>query len=141
MTTLLVSLYERHAQNILNGLKTIELRKSKPKHLLENHNLPCNIFLYETKPTSAIVGHANVIKIEKLSAFQWCEKKENLCLTEEEIVAYLNGKPGYGLRIANPRRLKTPISLDEMKKWGIIPPQGYYYLSSEMAFKLLRNAI
>ena len=141
MATLLISLYERHSENILNGLKTIELRKSKPKCLLENNNLPCNIFFYQTKPVSAIVGHANVIEIEKFSAFQWCEKKENLCLTEEEIITYLKEKEGYGLRIANPRRLKTPISLDEMKKWGIIPPQGYYYLSSEMAFKLLRNAI
>ena len=141
MRTLLISLYERHSQNILNGLKTIELRKSKPTKLLESCSLPCNIFLYETKPTSAIIGVANVIGVENFTPFEWCKKHKDLCLTEQEIISYLNGKPGYGLKVNNARRLKTPISLSQMKKWGITPPQGYYYLSSEMALELLKNVV
>lgn len=82
MTTLLLPLHPQHSKNILDGKKTIELRKVSPRHELPdflpsgkfNRNgilLPSffQILIYETKPTAAIVGIVKPVKtLEKLVA-------------------------------------------------------------------------
>lgn len=145
METLLISLHPRHAQNILSGKKTIELRKKELRTRLEDadtslgyrRSLTFNrILIYETLPTAAIIGSCEVAGVICKNAQTFCnDYQSSLCLTAREIWDYLGDKAGYGIRIKNPQKI-TPIPLSKMREVGINPPQGYRYLNDEMIEKL-----
>lgn len=129
METLLISLHPRHSQNILEGRKTIELRKKRPRD--------CHyILIYETLPTAAIIGYCNAEEIVGRYTDQWCyDFASKLCLTPTEIRNYLGDRMGYGIRVKNPQRI-TPIPLSKMREVRILPPQGFRYLSDTDLEKL-----
>lgn len=128
METLLISLHPRHAQNILSGKKTIELRKKEPRSI-------DRVLFYETVPTAAIVGWFEVSGVLVYKQIEWIGKQDDLQLTEQEIKDYLKHKSGYGIVIWQPQKI-TPIPLSKMREVDINPPQGYRYLNDEMIEKL-----
>ena len=128
METLLLSLHPRHAQNILSGKKTIELRKQDPRE----HS---RILIYETLPVAAIVGYCESLKILCLFTSEWVKSKDELCLTSAEIKKYLGDRMGYGIKLRNPQRI-SPIPLSKMREARILPPQGYRYLQDADLEKL-----
>ena len=142
MDTLLISLHPRHSQNIILGKKTIELRKTKPRmRNLESRLVPKkslafrNILIYETTPTSEIVGYCQAWDWGALLASEWTKHSTDLCLSAEEIENYLGSRMGYGIRIRKPQQI-TPIPLPKMRELGIAPPQGFCYLNNEMIERL-----
>jgi predicted transcriptional regulator len=145
MDTLLISLHPRHAQNILSGQKTIEIRKKSPKAIAPVF-FPGNkqglipkfkkILMYETKPTAAIVGSIQPIEICGRTCGEWYNFTSELCLSVNEIEEYLGGYCGWGIKVENPQ-LITPIPLSKMRDLNITPPQGYRYLSDELVEQLL----
>jgi predicted transcriptional regulator len=145
MDTLLISLHPRHAQNILSGQKTIEIRKRSPK-AIKPVFFPGNkqglipkfkkILMYETKPTAAIVGSIVPIEIIEKTCGEWYNFTSELCLSVSEIEQYLGGYFGWGIKVENPQ-LITPIPLSKMRELNITPPQGYRYLSDELVEQLL----
>jgi predicted transcriptional regulator len=93
--------------------------------------------IYEILPTASIVGWFEVSGVLVHKSDEWTEKtdwciarQEDLQLTREEILNYLGQKPGYGIVIWQPKRI-TLILLLKMREVGILPPQGYRYLSEE----------
>jgi predicted transcriptional regulator len=56
MRDIVASIHPRHAQAILDGTKTVELRRKVWRMGAEIDRM----FLYETAPTSALVGHVRV---------------------------------------------------------------------------------
>jgi predicted transcriptional regulator len=137
MDTLLISLHPRHSQNILSGKKTIELRKTKPRLrepgsiLVSKKSLAFrNILIYQTTPTAEITGYCQAVDLCALPSCEWVQHLTDLCLSSEEIENYLGDRMGYGIRIRNPKRI-MPIPLVTMREAGILPPQGYRYLSEE----------
>jgi predicted transcriptional regulator len=139
MSTLLLSLHLQHSQNILNGKKTIELRKTSPQHYKhQGITLPkfTQILIYETKPTAAIVGLTTPTEILEHTCSEWHEFTSELCLSVSEIEEYLGGYCGWGIKVENPQ-LITSIPLSKMRDLNITPPQGYRYLSDELVEQLL----
>lgn len=139
MKTLLISIYPRHSQNILAGRKSIELRKS-PFKQKDGSPVFDRLLIYETHPTSAIVGYCKAVEVMEKSSFEWTrDYKDNLCLTSKEIYDYLHdhmgGRMGFGIKLRNPQKI-TPIPLSRMRELGISAPQGYRYISAEMIEKL-----
>ena len=129
MNILLLSLHPRHSQNIFTQKKTIELRKQKPRQV-------GHILIYETLPTAAIIGYCEVEKILCMDAEAFCASHQSeLCLSCQEIRSYLEEKIGYGIKIKNHQAI-APIPLSKMRKAGILPPQGFRYLSTDMSVKL-----
>ena len=128
MDTLLISLHPRHSQNIFGGKKTIELRKREPRSVDK-------VLIYETLPTAAIIGWFEVSGFLVYKAIEWCGRQQDLQLTEQEIKNYLTQKSGYGIVVWQPRRI-APIPLSKMREVGILPPQGYRYLSEELIAQL-----
>jgi predicted transcriptional regulator len=91
---------------------------------------------YETTPTAEIVGYCESVEILCKDAQTFCNNyQSSLCLNSREIWDYLGDRMGYGIRIRNPKRI-TPIPLSMMREAGILPPQGFRYLSDEMIEKL-----
>jgi predicted transcriptional regulator len=130
MNILLISLHPRHSQNVFDNKKTIELRKRGVRE--ENRQPAFNrILIYETSPTAEIVGYCEPVEILWKDAQTFCNNyKNSLCLTSREIWDYLGDRMGYGIRIRNPQKI-TPIPLAQMREVGILPPQGYRYLSDK----------
>ena len=56
---ILISLKPKHAANIFEGEKTVELRKRRPR--IEPGT---RIWIYATAPTAAIKGYANLVQIQ-----------------------------------------------------------------------------
>lgn len=68
MKSILISIKPEYVEKILNGEKTIEIRKTKP-----NIELPCKVYIYCTKP-------------KKWYAFSsWCAASNELVWKTKEI--------------------------------------------------------
>lgn len=136
METLLISLYPRHANNILSGRKIYELRKNPPRFQRGLNSLAFGkILIYATMPIGAIVGICDPFSVTEQNASMWCNYSDQLCLSHEEIKNYLGDRMGYGIRIRKPKKI-TPIPLSKMREVGILPPQGYRYLTEADLEKL-----
>ena len=129
MNFVLMSIHKRHADNILDGLKDLELRKTAPE-------TPCVLFLYETKNgdgAGAVVGMAichSVLTIRRESSPPWSGRNVALakraCITTEDFEKYL----GYGtlraLELEKALRFNPPI---ELKFFGLErAPQSWQYI-------------
>lgn len=128
----LISIQPNYVTKILNGKKTIELRK-KP--------FPANggvrIWIYTTSPTSAIEASAFVSTVEVDTPENIWNKYKNRCgVTKDEFDAYYAGSTkAYALHISDAKRLSKnkKVKLDELKKLsdGFTPPQYYRYVPHE----------
>lgn len=110
MKAILISIKPKWVEKILNGEKTIELRKTMPKC-----DLPIDVYIYCTKDkkyanlinrggflTGMVVAKFTLNKIdehhvlptERILPFNWNveQKLEQLCLTKEEVMAYGKGQ-------------------------------------------------
>ena len=126
----LISIQPDYVSKILNGKKTIELRK-KPFPL----NGGVRIWIYSSGPTSAIeatafVSHVDVDTPENI----WNLHKNRCGISREDFDAYFLGSTeAYALHIVEARKLDKKIRLEEIKKIfdGFTPPQYYRYVDHE----------
>lgn len=124
----LISIRPEYVRKILNGQKTIEVRKTRPK--LET---PFRCYIYRTKGTvphiingkwvkiavgGTVVGEFVCDKIYELAPLNHApdDVEKQACLTREEIVLYLKGV-GYGWHISNLKIYDTPKELIEFHTW------------------------
>lgn len=139
---ILISVKPKYVAKILNGEKTIEIRKSIPKC-----NLPIDVYIYCTKDkkyanlvnrggflTGMVVAKFTLNKTQEIR-FDNKEIQKQACLTEEELFDYLFiNKPyhedmhkGYAWHINNleifdkPRPLQPFFDLDR-------PPQSWQFI-------------
>ncbi len=127
-----LSIHPQYANKILDGQKTIELRKRFP--IL--NGFPARILIYSTTPEQMIVGYVEVVEVyhdtvenlwERFSDVTFIDKKDF-----DSYFSNANNGKGYGIELKNPVRLNNPISLHELKNnHGILPPQSYKYLNEQ----------
>lgn len=125
---ILISIRPRFARQILDGSKTVELRRRAPR--LERGD---EVLVYETSPTKAIVGWAAVKAIETTTPkVLWARVKAEAGVTRREFNEYFEGAAtatAIYLSAASP--LKAPIELEVIRvRWPWLrPPQSYRYVS------------
>lgn len=127
----LISIRPKWARKIVNGKKTIEVRKTRPKletpfkvyiyctytthqkDLLELHNADGTIHRVNGK----VIGEFICDRIYDLAPLNHApdDVEQQACLTREEIVKYLKGV-GYGWRISGLRVYETPWTLTEFRR-------------------------
>lgn len=143
MKSVLISINPKWVEKIVNGEKTIEVRKTKP-----NLSTPFKCYIYATKSGDRIVlKNDKVFEIskaitgkvigefvcDKIVKYDYqviaCAKyevngayvKEELrynagaCLTAEEMFSYSKGKPLYGWHISDLKIYDKPKELSEFK--------------------------
>lgn len=123
----LLSIQPNYVAKIVNGKKTIELRK-KP--------FPANggvrVWIYTTSPTSAIEASAHVSVVDADTPENIWNKYKNKCgVTKEEFDKYYEGsREAYAIHIGDVKRLSKKVNLEELKKLldGFTPPQYYRYI-------------
>jgi predicted transcriptional regulator len=125
---LLVSLKPPFANAILNGTKSIELRRVRPRI-----EIPTEALLYASSPTCAFVGICQVVDVLDYSPRGlWRLHGAKCGISHRDFSEYFDGSErAYGLVIANPERLSRPVSLGEIRSaWiGFQPPQSFRYLT------------
>ena len=145
--SILISIQPKWVEKILNGEKTIEIRKTMPKC-----ELPIDVYIYCTKDkaylnlinrggflTRMLVAKFTLNKVEeiepkvqfKLSGAYCTYRMEKLatttlleksCLSFEELDLYLNWNTGYAWHIDNLEIFDKPIELDSK------PPMSWCYI-------------
>lgn len=131
---LLISLEERHANNILAGTKQVELRR-RSMHV-EPGSL---VWFYVKKPVGAVVGYAIVGATYSAKPDTVWRKFGSISgLTKSEFVSYFDGADAASaLELSDPKRLKKPVTLEELRAAapGFQPPQFYYRIDIESPLK------
>lgn len=127
----LISLDKRHAINILDGTKQVELRRRIM------HVEPGSIvWLYVKKPVGAIVGFATVGKTYSgAPSTVWRKYSTVSGLRKSEFMSYFDGASKASvMAISNPQRLKNPVTLNALRGAmpGFHPPQFYCRIRADL---------
>ena len=124
----LFSIRPVHAEKILTGDKTVELRRR-----FANAVTPGTLALiYSTSPTSALTGSAKIKAVECTDLRTlWKTHRKAACLDKSDFEAYFAGlERGYAIILDTARPLERPVGLTELRKrFGFEPPQSYQYAS------------
>lgn len=129
---LLISLENRHAVNILSGVKQVELRR-RTMHVSEGDI----VWLYAKKPVGAVVGYAVVGRCTTTTpAAAWRRFGKVSGLFKAEFMAYFSGlTSAFVLGVRAPKTLRYPISLSALRGAAptFQPPQFYCHLDANSA--------
>lgn len=127
MKAILMSIRPKWVAKILNGEKTIEIRKRFPK------DFKGWVYIYCTYNGNWVVGRGNLINGSVIARF-WCDKVEkyynrgqfinepkcylddiceNACLTRDELDKYCEGQDFYAIHISNLEIFDEPKELNE----------------------------
>lgn len=123
---MLLSIHPEWVGRIINGSKTVELRKTRP--LVEHGQL---VLIYSTKPTAAIVATCRISRVEVVETAQaWTSFGPKAAISESELDQYLLGaKEAVGIHVDSARELASPIDLAFLRERDRFhPPQTWHYL-------------
>ena len=127
---LLLSIRPRYAEMILSGVKTVELRRIKPK--IKKGSA---VVFYVSSPVKAIIGGFRVVEVIEGSPSEvWNSVRSIAGVNREEFNEYFDGtEKAYGISIENLWVFRKPLELDFLRNlWtGFNPPQSYRYLTNE----------
>ena len=121
---ILISLLPCHAANIYSGIKSVEFRRRKL-----NISVGTIVWIYEKMPLGAITGFATVKSLANKSPQELWELYSPVSgLSESEFFDYfINSINAYALELEHITRLKTPATLDQLRriKATFQPPQFF----------------
>jgi len=124
-TTFVLSIKPTYIERILEGRKTIELRRRFPRA-----RAPACVLLYSTSPVQALVGHAVLRDVAHLSVQAlWLRFSRAAGVTRTEFDRYFYGvKSGCALRLTDIQVFADPMALKELEdRFAFSPPQSYCY--------------
>lgn len=125
----LFSIKPFYVSKILDGQKTVELRRRVPQSIAGSMAI-----IYSTSPVRAIVGAAYIKKVVRLSLPKlWREHGSAACIAKSDFNAYFAGQGhGFAIMLEKVRELKSQMSAQDLEtEFGIVPPQSYRYLDRE----------
>lgn len=131
---LILSIKPQYVEQIFNGSKTIELRKSLPSAKVGD-----TIIVYSTVPIKAIVGICKIdnIIIETPENI-WLKYSNKLGISYKDFWEYYkNSNKSVGIFISIICKFELRIPLSDIKKIhpSFHPPQCFKYISRQTALK------
>jgi predicted transcriptional regulator len=128
--SIILSIHPRHSDNILQGKKSVELRKVRPKGLTKD----TVILMYVSSPIKALVGVFWVSNlIQKRIPDLWLDVSNHACISYDEFTNYYSEKEkGLGIFIEKYWKFPYSIKLQEMRKRiDFHPPQSFRYTTKD----------
>jgi predicted transcriptional regulator len=126
----LVSIRPGHVAKIVDGLKTVELRRR-----FSDDVMPGAIALiYSTSPTQAIVGSASISGVRRLRLNDlWDQHGDAACIDRATFNAYFGGlSEGYALLLRDVKPFARQVPAADLKeRFGFTAPQSFMYLRPE----------
>ena len=121
----MMSINPKYSGQILNGTKLVEFRKTLPTREING------IFIYETAPTSKVVGFAYVDMVMKGTVdFLWELYGKVGGISFYDLQKYAKNKPLYGIVLEKVERFKEPLELSD---FGInSAPQSWVYIYPQL---------
>lgn len=124
---LVLAIHPVHAEKILAGIKTYELRSRFP-----GVDPGTKVYLYATAPISAVIGGFEVGAIVSDSpAHIWKTLSRSLCVTKSTFDEYASGRAALkAIEVLRPFRLDRPVSRRELQELSetYTPPQSAGFL-------------
>jgi predicted transcriptional regulator len=128
----LFSIRPNHVAEILNGNKTVELRRRRP-HIVAGSR----IWIYATSPTAALKGYAKLDRVETAAPSTiWERFKGQVGVSKRDFDHYFAGQSvAHALVLSDVRELANPLILKTIRKFvrGFHPPQFFCHLNGEVA--------
>ncbi len=125
------SIRPAHATKILDGSKTVELRR----RFTGGVSPGTLAYIYTTSPTSALTGFAHIQDVQRLAVSDlWAKHRSAACLAKGDFEAYFSGlEQGYAIVLGAAKSLNRPVTLSELRqRFRFEPPQSYQYASPVM---------
>jgi len=127
----ILSIRPVHAEKILDGIKTVELRRRFTGGIR-----PGTVALiYSTSPRSALTGSARIKEVQRLAVPElWERHCSTACLQKREFEDYFSGlASGYAIVLTSAKPLLRPVGLPELRqRFGFEAPQSYQYIPPHM---------
>lgn len=122
MLNALFSIKPKYAERIFSGEKRFEFRTTACKKQIDK------IIIYETSPTSKIVGEVSVLEILKDDPQKiWEKTKEYAGIEYDAFLDYFSKREiAYAYVLENPLKYENPKSLKELNISA--PPQSFIYI-------------
>lgn len=127
----LVSIRPEYASQIMNGKKTVELRRKFPVAA----STGATILIYSSSPVRAIVGHAQIKQVIKLPLDDlWKIHGSSACIRKEAFDKYFLGlKDGFAILLGSVRTLRRQPKYQELRdQFGFTPPQSFRYIDEDL---------
>jgi len=125
---LLLSIRPRHAEAILAGTKTVEVRRRRVVATPGTR-----LILYATAPIKAVVATATLASTTIARVDEgWAAFSDRIGLERQELEAYAKGVDAAFLLLVDVRRLPVPVTLEELREdLPFRPPQSYRWVTHE----------
>lgn len=124
---LFLSIHPRYVEAILDGRKTVELRKRMPRA-----EIGTQLVIYASMPKCAVVASAVIDRIEAAEPETlWPKVRKIAAVTRLEFGEYFrNHSLAVGIYFSGVRVFEEPITLAELREaWHTFhPPQQFRYL-------------
>lgn len=133
----LVSIRPLYAEKIINGAKTVELRR----RFVNEIDPGAVVLIYSSSPIQAIVGYAAISGVQRLPIEKmWRKHAEAACIRRRDFDSYFAGlEVGYAILLGTVRRFRQAFAAAELRKrFGFVPPQSFRYLP-EAYYALLKH--
>lgn len=129
--SILLSIKPFYVNKIIEGTKTIELRRKRPKQIKKGSL----VLIYATAPTKSIIGAFKVKNIiEEQIKHLWKKVSPKAAVSREEFNIYFSGSDiGYGIVIGEKWIFENPITLSTMKDADetFNVPQSFRYVTDK----------
>jgi predicted transcriptional regulator len=134
---LLISVKPVYANAILDGLKTVELRRTRP-------NLPDGslVILYSSTPTRAVVGWAHLSGVRQGTPDEiWDAFGDAAAIAEPDYDIYFAGADqAFALELDDVVTASRPVPLEVIRSIGVQPPQSWRYLPPAVSSRIQESA-
>ncbi len=127
----LISIKPEYASKIVDGIKTVELRKKFPTEGVVGGI----VIVYSSSPVKHIVGYGYIREVRKASVSAlWRRYGKLSCVTKSFFESYFSGlNEGVAIILSEVVKLKKPIPLDKLQRIPrITAPQSYRYATDTM---------
>jgi predicted transcriptional regulator len=132
---MVLSIRPRHVEDILSGLKTVELRRTRP---LIGPGQP--VVIYATTPAAALVATCQIGHIEVGRPHDvWKSVGSKAAVTRKRYNDYFEGVDvAHALHLSNVQALDERVSLQQLRSSGTFrPPQTWHYLDRQRIESIL----
>jgi len=124
---IVLSVRPQYAKKIFEGTKTVELRRTRPKHIKKG----ALVLIYISSPVQSLAGAFKVEEVLKKPLEElWDLVKDNAGVSKEEFDQYFQDiDTGIGIFFNEVWSLDEPIKIQDWAEQGISfqPPQGFRY--------------
>lgn len=134
-----LSLRPRFAKAILEGIKTVELRRTEPK--IET---PTLALLYAASPVRSLIGTCIITSVWSTNLGDlWRKHGREAGLPYHEFQQYFKGvDKGTALALAEPQTFSRQVHLQDLRarQEGFRPPQSFAYVDTRTGGQFIKMA-